>query len=68
MTESDETEQFLRNVHDHLVSELEDLVSRAQSRDEHVRATSALALARMARDQMPTVNGSAAIRTSDHLP
>ena len=63
MTESDP------DVHDALVSELEDLVDRAQTRDEHVRATSALALARMARDQATgAVNGSAAIRTSDHLP
>ena len=63
MTESDP------DVHDALIAELEDLVNRAQSRDEHVRATSALALARMARDQATdAVNGSAAIRTSDHLP
>ena len=68
MTQSDEDERFLENVHQHLVSELESLVDRAQTRDEHVRATSALALARQARDQISTVSGSASRRTSDQRP
>lgn len=62
MTESD--------VHQHLISELQALVDRAQTRDEHVRATSALDLALQLRDQASTstVSGSASRRTSDQRP
>ncbi len=66
MTESD-----IRLLED-LVSELRSLVDRAQTRDEHVRATSALALAVQLLDQASaptsTVSGSASRRTSDQRP